>query len=185
MRKPAESMLIPQHRGTCGVQAINALLQEALNPPAPNKAEITLGKNSHLRVGDRLLWLSNQPSSGLVNGTEVTLVAVDGEDGSRRATITDENGDRHTMPVHQLDVTLAYAMTVHKAQGSEYPACIAVFDRSAGPHLLNRRLAYTAITRARRICIVLGQRRALQQAILNNRDDERRSGLLDDLGPID
>ena len=71
-------------------------------------------------------------------------------------------------------------MSVHKSQGSEYPACLVIVDPSAGP-LLNRRLIYTALTRAKKLCVVLGQRHVFNRAIANNRDQARRSGLADDL----
>ena len=174
-------VLIPQYSGECGIDAVNQLLQAALNPPAPGKPEILIGKDQVLRAGDRLLWLSNQPDLGLVNGNELLLrkIAIDGD--KRYVQLVDDDGALHDLAAHQLDVRLAYAMSVHKAQGSEYPACIVVLDPAAG-RLLTRRMFYTAIPRAKRFCIVLGEGRLIGQAIANNRDDGRRSGLAEDLG---
>ncbi len=173
-------VLIPQYRGDCGIDAINALLQDALNPPADDRPEIPIGRDARARVGDRLLWQSNLPELGLVNGTELTLEALIEHAGERKARIRDDDGRVQDIAVHQLDVRLAYALSIHKAQGSEYPACIVVID-PAGGALLNRRLVYTALTRARRLCVILGQRTTLARAISNDRDEARRSGLADDL----
>ncbi len=173
-------VLIPQYRGDCGIDAINALLQDALNPPADGRDEIPIGRDARARVGDRLLWQSNLPELGLVNGTELTLEALVTQEGETKARIRDDDGRVQDIAVHQLDVRLAYALSIHKAQGSEYPACIVVID-PAGGALLNRRLVYTALTRARRLCVILGQRTTLARAIGNDRDESRRSGLADDL----
>jgi exodeoxyribonuclease V alpha subunit len=172
-------VLAPVYKGTCGIDALNERLREQLNPAGPHTSEVIHGERT-LRTGDRLVWLTNTPEHGLVNGEEVILDAlVRGANGSRAILLTDDNR-RLDLPLSEVDARLAYALSVHKSQGSEYPAVIVVLHRSAWP-LLERRLLYTAITRAKRLCLVVGEERALHRAVNNAEAQARRSGLADDL----
>lgn len=172
-------VLAPVYKGTCGIDALNERLREQLNPAGSHTSEVIHGERT-LRTGDRLVWLTNSPEHGLVNGEEVILEnLVRGGNGSRAMLLT-EDGRRLDLPLSEVDARLAYALSVHKSQGSEYPAVIVVLHRSAWP-LLERRLLYTAITRAKRLCLVVGEERALQRAVSNTEAQARRSGLADDL----
>lgn len=151
-------VLVPINRGGCGVDALNVRLRDRLNPADPGKVEIGQG-DDRLRVGDRLVWLSNSTEHGLVNGEELTLATIDRDAKGQHAVLAADGGRRIRMPVHALDVRLAYAFSIHKSQGSEYPAVIVVLHRSAW-RLLERRLLYTAITRARKLCLLTGGRPA-------------------------
>jgi exodeoxyribonuclease V alpha subunit len=173
-------VLVPHYRGPCGINALNQALQQCLNPPGPHKAEIQVGKDQVFRAGDRLVWLSNQGEHELVNGSEVVLHEIDEEKGNKVAIIETDDGRVLRLKAHQLDARLAYALSVHKSQGSEYPAVVLVMDFASGP-LLTRRLFYTAVTRAKRLCVILGRRAAMQRALACDRDQQRRSGLADDL----
>jgi exodeoxyribonuclease V alpha subunit len=172
-------VLVPMNRGECGVEAVNRRLRDRLNPAAPDKAEIGSGED-RLRVGDRLVWLSNSAEHALVNGEELVLAGVDKDDQGLHARLRAEGGRIIRMPVPALDVRLAYAFTIHKSQGSEYPAVVIVLHRSAW-RMLERRLLYTAITRAKRLCLLVGDQRALARAVDNLDSQGRRSGLAADV----
>jgi exodeoxyribonuclease V alpha subunit len=172
-------VLAPVYRGECGIDVLNVALRERLNPASPKRAEFDLN-GERIRVGDRLVWLSNDRKRELVNGTELRLVDVQREREQTSAVVETDDGRTLTLPLSELDVRLAYALSVHKSQGSEYPAIVLVLNCSAWP-LLERRLLYTAITRARRLCVCVGERRALLRAIGNVESSGRRSGLAEDL----
>lgn len=139
------------------LDVLNGRLQRLLNPdgrPVPD---------TNLRVGDKLLQTLNAREQGLVNGD---LLRLDGlERGGRRLRLTFEDGTPHTMSVklaHRLRP--AYAMTAHRAQGSEFPGVIVVLTTAAA-RPLNRNWLYTAITRAQRACVVVAEERALDLAL--------------------
>jgi exodeoxyribonuclease V alpha subunit len=172
-------VLVPVNKGDCGVDAFNQRLRDRLNPADPDKPELGAGAE-RLRVGDRLVWLSNSTEHALVNGQELVLAGVERDAGGQHALLAAEDGRRIRLPAHALDVRLAYAFSIHKSQGSEYPAVVVVLHPSAW-RLLERRLLYTAITRARRLCLLVGDPRALARAVANVESRERRSGLAADL----
>jgi exodeoxyribonuclease V alpha subunit len=162
-------VLAPMYRGAVGIDVLNERLQARLNPDgAPALGE-------RFRVGDRLIQTRNAHDLGLMNGSIVFLVEDD-PDGERIVVDLDEGG-RLTMPYDDAaDLRLAYAISVHKAQGCEVPVVVAVCHRS---HLrmLSRPLVYTAITRARRACVVIGEQAALATAVERDDSGARYSGL--------
>jgi exodeoxyribonuclease V alpha subunit len=172
-------VLVPMNRGGCGVDAINRRVRDRVNPASPDKAEIGTGEDS-LRVGDRLVWLSNSTEHELVNGEELVLAGVEKDAKGMIAVLRAEGGRVLRMSVPALDVRLAYAFSIHKSQGSEYPAVVIVLHRSAW-RMLERRLLYTAITRAKSLCLLVGDQRALARAVENLDSQGRRSGLAEDI----
>ncbi len=176
-------VLAPVYKGACGIDALNERLREQLNPPGPHTVEIAHGERT-LRTGDRLVWLTNSPERGLVNGEELILSNIvrggGNSGGSTQVELTTDDNQRILVPITEVDARLAYALSVHKSQGSEYPAVIVVLHRSAWP-LLERRLLYTAITRAKKLCLLVGEDRALRRAVTNGEAQARRSGLAEDL----
>lgn len=186
-------VLAPQKSKTCGTDTLNRLLQDALNPKSPNKAERFWG-DGVLRVGDRLVWTQNNYQLGLVNGEEVYVIDIRDEDRDEQGnalstpiTIVYLNQSaphrEHDEPFPDIRVRMAaltakhaYAMSVHKSQGSEYPCSIFVVDREH-QWMLTKRLIYTAVTRAKQVGILVGQRGTLWKGILNCREDERRTAL--------
>ena len=172
-------VLAPVYKGACGIDALNERLREQLNPPGPHTVEIAHGERT-LRTGDRLVWLTNAPERGLVNGEELILSNIVRNGGSTQVELTTDDDKRILVPIAEVDARLAYALSVHKSQGSEYPAVIVVLHRSAWP-LLERRLLYTAITRAKKLCLLVGEDRALRRAVTNGEAQARRSGLAEDL----
>lgn len=154
------------------VANMNAKIQAAINPPADEKPEFTYGGQT-LRLGDIVMELQNQQE--VVNGDIGRIVGIDEENKS--ATVNYYGKTTILYKKEDLErITLAYAMTVHKAQGSEYQSVITSLQDSNN-HMKIRSIPYTAITRAKTICRFYGSYRALQQAILVD-DRQRRQTLL-------
>jgi len=160
-------VLSPMRRGPSGTEALNALIQERLNPEPMQKLE-RFGRR--YGVGDRVLQTVNNYDLGVMNGESGIIRVVDTESSILRVQVDETIIDYPFTDVDQLD--LAYAMTVHKAQGSQFPAI--VMPLSTQHYLmLQRPIVYTGITRATRFCVIVGQERALQTAIKNVRSERR------------
>jgi exodeoxyribonuclease V alpha subunit len=167
-------VLTPTHRGPAGVASLNGLLQSALNPPAHGRAEQRFGATI-FRLGDRVLQLRNNYDLEVYNGDIGEVVAID----PIEQTLTVRyDGERDVAyDVGLLDeLTLAYAISIHKAQGAEYP-CVVIPLLTQHYTLLQRNLIYTGVTRAKRLVVLLGDRRALAIAVKNNRVAARYTGL--------
>ncbi len=173
-------VLAATHRGPAGVAALNELLQATLNPPHPERAEAVI--NSTLfRVGDRVIQLRNNYELDVSNGDLGILIELDSEE--RSATIQYDHVRTITYTWSEMDeVALAYAISVHKAQGGEYPAVVIPLLRYYGG-LLNRPLLYTAVTRARELVVLTGDLRALERAVESRAIVERTTGLAQRLQP--
>lgn len=166
-------VLAPMYRGAVGIDALNERLRERLNP----KGEAAL--NGRFRLGDRLIQTRNAHELGLMNGSIVFLR----EDDSEEETIvvdTDEGGSLVIPYEDTATLRLAYAISVHKAQGCEVPVVVGVCHRSH-TRMLTRPLLYTAITRARRTCVLVGDRAALHSAVGRDDSGGRHSGLAERL----
>lgn len=162
---PADvQVLTPMHRGTCGAQNLNTRLQARLNPDG---GVLRLARRE-LRVGDRVMQVRNDYEREVFNGDLGQVQGFNAE-----GLTVDFGAHQATYPRAGLDaLALAYACSVHKSQGSEYPAVIMpVIDE----HwiMLQRNLLYTALTRGRRLVVLVAQRRALQRAV-QNADGTRR-----------
>ena len=158
-------VLSPMHRGAAGVGALNEALQGALNPPRPDRAERAMGSRI-LRVGDRVMQVRNNYDKGVFNGDLGYIESVDGVE--QRLSV---EFDRRQVPYDFLDLdelVHAYAISVHKSQGSEFPA--VVIPVLTGHYMMLRRnLLYTAVTRARRLVVLVGQPKAIGIAVGNER----------------
>jgi exodeoxyribonuclease V alpha subunit len=164
-------VLVPMVRGAVGVRALNAELQARLNPSG---AEVRRGPNI-FRIGDRVMQMRNDYDREIFNGDVGFITAVDPESGA--LTIRLEEGREVAAEDDELDeLSLAYACTVHKSQGSEYPAVVIGI---VNQHyvMLARKLFYTAITRARKLVVIVGSKWALREAIRDARGEERRTTL--------
>ncbi len=170
-------VLTPLHGGPLGTEALNAALQDALNPRREGPAvdlftsargsELVRGTR-RLRVGDRVIQTKNNYDLDVFNGDTGVIVGADAQ-----SLEVDFDGRRVALVGEQLtEVELAWAISIHKSQGSEYPAVLVVLAR-AHRIMLRRNLLYTAITRARRFCCVVGDRWALEQATRQRGGDER------------
>ncbi len=166
-------VLSPMHRGAAGVAALNEALQAALNPPAPGRAELRTGGRI-LRVGDRLMQLRNNYEKEVFNGDLGRLTALELEE--QEAVVTVEGREVRYDFAELDELTHAYAISTHKSQGSEYAA--VVMTLLPGHHvMLQRNLLYTGVTRARRLCVLVGARSALARALKNDAVAARHTGL--------
>ncbi len=172
-------VLTPMYRGPLGVNSLNEELQAQLNPNA--QATIEWGGRV-FRVGDKVMQQRNDYDKDVFNGDVGWIRAINRENSTVKVEFLEEAGPLIvSYEFHELDeLTLAYAVTVHKSQGSEYPAIVMPLTREHYM-LLQRNLLYTAITRAKRLCILIGQPRALEVAVRNNRVTQRNTGLAERL----
>lgn len=154
-------VLTPRNRGPLGTEALNTMLRDLLNPSGQ---EISRGGRS-FRVGDKVMQVRNNYDLEVYNGDIGRVAAIDEEEQVVRVTI---DGREVVYELSMLDeLVLAYACSIHKSQGSEYP-CVVIPLHSQHYMMLERNLLYTALTRAKRLAILVGERKALATAI-NNR----------------
>jgi exodeoxyribonuclease V alpha subunit len=166
-------VLAPMYRGAVGIDALNERLQARLNP----RGKRAVG--DRFRVGDRLIQTRNSHELGLMNGSIVFLRADDPDE--EEIVVDTDEGERLTIPYGETaTLRLAYAISVHKAQGCEVPVVVGVCHRSHS-RMLTRPLLYTAITRARSSCVLIGDRAALGTAIGRDDSGARHSGLAERL----
>jgi exodeoxyribonuclease V alpha subunit len=172
-------VLAPMYRGRAGVDRLNARLQALLNPPARQKAERALPRCT-FRVGDKVMITRNDYEREVSNGDIGYVTGIDEDDQVLRLEC-----DGRSLAYEWADtddLVHAYAISIHKAQGSEYPAVvIPILTEHAV--MLYRQLLYTAVTRARRLCVVVGSTRAIEMAIASNRGPNRYSALAGRLAP--
>ncbi|HEY9630545.1 MAG TPA: ATP-dependent RecD-like DNA helicase [Coleofasciculaceae cyanobacterium] len=166
-------ILCPMTRGEVGTRHLNQVLQQLINPPDPSKAEIARGGMT-LRVGDRILQQKNDYNREVFNGDLGVITGIDVEEQEVEA----EFGDRLvTYDYADLnEITLAFATTIHKSQGSEYPVVILpIFMQHY--MMLSRNLIYTGVTRARQLVVLVGSQKAIDLAV-NQVKDQKRYTLL-------
>jgi len=163
-------VLTPMHRGTVGAANLNVALQKALNP---GEGGVTRGGNT-FRVGDRVMQIVNDYDREVYNGDIGRIIAIDGETAEVTVVI---DGREVVYDFSDLDeLVLAYAVSVHKSQGSEYPA-VVIPVLTQHYILLQRNLLYTAVTRGKRLVILVGTKKAVAIAVRNNRTEMRYTGL--------
>lgn len=159
-------VLCPSRKGRTGTIEIGRRIQERLNPAVEGRPEHWSGA-AVFRVGDAVTAIRNdyfKGRNGIFNGTTATVTAISAED--RTVTLLTEDGESVPYGFEELeDVLHAYAISVHRSQGSEYPFVVAPITTESGGLLLRRSLLYTLVTRARTSVILVGQRRALQLAV--------------------
>lgn len=163
-------VLAPMHRGEVGVENLNLALQKALNPTGP---ALTIGKNT-FRPGDRLIQMKNNYDKFIFNGDMGEVIAVDANDRTLTASF---EGKVHEFTREECsDLALAYAISIHKSQGSEYPIVIIPLFKQ---HflMLRRNLVYTALTRARKKAIFIGDLTAYAMAVRQPNTEARQTGL--------
>ncbi len=166
-------VLAPMHRGAVGVGNLNGRLQAALNPPAPGKAERQIGGRV-LRVGDRVMQIRNNYQKDTFNGDIGRIVDVDLE--SQTLTVEFDGRPVFYDWVEADELQHAFAVSIHKAQGSEFPAVVIPL-LTQHYLMLQRNLLYTAITRAKQLCVLVGTRKAIGIAVRNAMVAQRWSGL--------
>ena len=166
-------VLAPMYRGAVGIDALNERLQEELNPHG--KAAV----GERFRLGDRLIQTRNSHELGLMNGSIVFL--RDDDPAEQEIVVETDEGETLTIPYGETaTLRLAYAISVHKAQGCEVPVVVGVCHRSHA-RMLTRPLLYTAITRARNSCVLVGDRSVMGAAVRRDDGGGRHSGLAERL----
>lgn len=172
--KSQVQVLCPMHKGASGTGSINQLLQAALNP----KGAALERRGQLLRAGDKVMQLRNDYEKDVFNGDLGFVTAVNEQ---QRELTVDFEGALVVYGETELDdLTLAYATSIHKSQGSEYPAIVVPFLTAHFP-MLSRNLLYTAVTRARRLCVLVADPRAIRLALSEVRKEERYSWLAERL----
>ena len=184
---PADQIqvLSPTRKGPAGTVYLNKLLQKVLNPPAPTKKERQHGDFS-FREGDRVMQIRNNydimwkkvdgsaVGAGVFNGDIGTITAIDPQAETLTVVFDDREAEYDFSQLTELE--LAYAMTVHKSQGSEYRAVILV-AWNGSPYLLSRSVLYTAVTRARELLIIAGREDVVTTMVSNSKRSRRYTGL--------
>jgi exodeoxyribonuclease V alpha subunit len=166
-------VLAPMYRGVVGIDALNERLQARLNPDGKRAL------NDRFRIGDRLIQTRNSHELGLMNGS-IVFLRRDEPDEEEIVVDTDDGGSLVIPYGETATLRLAYAISVHKAQGCEVPVVVGVCHRSHS-RMLTRPLLYTAITRARNSCVLVGDLAALGAAVRRDDGGGRHSGLADRL----
>ncbi|MBF8192129.1 ATP-dependent RecD-like DNA helicase [Nonomuraea sp. K274] len=156
-------VLCPMRKGETGATTLGRLIQDRLNPAADDKDEHWSGA-SVFRVGDRVMPIRNNYDKGVFNGETGTVTAVVRQE--RMVEIRTDDGESVQYSFDELDdLTHAYAISVHRSQGSEYPFVVAPIVSESGGIMLRRRLLYTLVTRAKAWVVLVGQREALELAV--------------------
>jgi exodeoxyribonuclease V alpha subunit len=166
-------VLAPIYRGPAGVIALNDRLQEKLNPPAKDKPERRMFGTT-FRLGDKVMQTQNNYDKDVYNGDIGFIRSLD---MIEQSLTIEFDGRAVTFDWSETDqLNLAYVVSVHKAQGSEFPAVVMPVVTQHYT-MLQRNLLYTAITRARKLCVLSGSRRAIGMAVRNNKVTERFTAL--------
>lgn len=172
-------VLTPMHKNPCGVQNLNKLLQQYINPPSATKPEVNIPGNV-LRVGDKVMQIRNNYEKDVFNGDIGRVSRIDG----KNVTVSfPERPEGNYVTYAQGEVEelqLAYAMSVHKSQGSEYP-CVILLMVQSHYIMLQRNLLYTAVTRAKERVLIVGSKNAVRTAVENDKTKRRYSLLAERL----
>lgn len=163
-------VLTPMHRGPAGTIALNEMLQAALNPEGP----ALLSRGQTLRLGDKVMQTRNDYEREAFNGDIGHVSQVDLEAGKLSVRFDQRDVEYDAQSLGSL--TLAYATSIHKSQGSEYPAVIIPL-LTAHFVMLSRNLVYTAVTRAKKLCVLAADPRAIRLALAETRKEERSTRL--------
>lgn len=170
-------ILSPMHRGEAGVGHLNELLQDAWNPPREGNPELLRGSR-RFRVGDRVIQLKNNYDKQVYNGDIGVVTKIDPVEQTLTVAFLETSVEYDFADYDELQ--LAFSLSIHKSQGSEYPAVILVLG-SAHYMMLQRNLLYTALTRARKMCVIVGEKRAISRAVRNDKATKRFTRLAERL----
>ena len=170
-------ILAPMHKGVAGVGNLNTQLQATLN----GQARGLRGAGGEFRPGDKIIQLRNNYDKNLFNGDIGTVVAIDSETATLEASF---DGERHTFERGEFnDLALAYAISIHKSQGSEYPVVIVPLLK-AHFMMLQRNLLYTAITRGKKKVFIVGEPAAYSMAVRNSESKLRSTHLREKIASL-
>ncbi|MDP3058012.1 MAG: ATP-binding domain-containing protein, partial [bacterium] len=170
-------VLSPMRKTVTGVDNLNIVLQEKLNPASAGKTEIVSGTR-RFRLGDKVMQTRNNYMKLVFNGDIGRILSIDSEEESIVVVYPDGRTTRSIeYELSEMDeLVLAYAVSVHKSQGSEYRAVVMPFSTQ---HylMLQRNLLYTAVTRAKELVVLVGTKKAVAIAVRNNKTEKRYTGL--------
>jgi exodeoxyribonuclease V alpha subunit len=170
-------VLTPMHRGLLGTVNLNRELQGLVNPAGQ---ALERGGTS-LRVGDKVMQLRNNYDKGVFNGDLGRIAGIDREEGNVKVDFFDKLVEYEADELDEIN--LAYAISVHKSQGSEYPVVVIPLHTSHYM-MLHRSILYTAVTRGKKLVVLVGSRRAVAMAIRNLRVEKRNTGLREKLAEL-
>ena len=171
-------VLAPMKAGVCGIESLNRTLQEVINPPSPNKPQVEVGQMI-FRLGDKVMQITNnydlewkkfgkyadELGQGVFNGDIGYITLIDQNSGEVNVEFEDGRNCLYSRP-DLLDLSLSYAITIHKSQGSEFDTVI--IPAIAGPSIiLTRNLIYTAVTRAKKMVVIVGEKQYLKRMVAN------------------
>ncbi len=171
-------VLAPMKAGVCGIESLNRTLQEVINPPSPNKPQVEVGQTI-FRLGDKVMQITNnydlewkkfgkyadELGQGVFNGDIGYITLIDQNSGEVNVEFEDGRNCLYSRP-DLLDLSLSYAITIHKSQGSEFDTVI--IPAIAGPSIiLTRNLIYTAVTRAKKMVVIVGEKQYLKRMVAN------------------
>ena len=160
-------VMAPKYNGTNGIDQLNRILQEATNPKDQRKRELNQGYRT-FRIGDKILQLKNQPNENVYNGDIGILIGIEyakeSETKEDKLTVDYDGVVVEYTRENFENITHAYCVSVHKAQGSEYPVVILPVVREYGI-MLQKRLLYTAVTRAEKHLVIIGDRAAFEKGV--------------------
>ena len=171
-------VLAPLKAGVCGIENLNKTLQEKINPPSPSKPQIEVGQTI-FRLGDKVMQITNnydliwkkrtnfamEEGQGVFNGDIGYITLIDVNSGEVNVEFEDGRNCLYTRP-DLSDLSLSYAITIHKSQGSEFDTII--IPAIAGPSIiLTRNLIYTAVTRAKKMVVIVGEKQYLKRMVSN------------------
>ena len=177
-------ILAPMYRGPAGIDGINKMIQQMVNPPGPKRKEVTFGDVVY-RIGDKVLQLVNQPESNVFNGDMGVVIAIIKAKETidkKELLVVSYDGIEVTYERNDLNqITLSYCCSIHKSQGSEFPIVIMPVVRSHRK-MLKRNLLYTGITRAQKFLILCGEPDEFQAGIARTDELSRQTTLKERLG---
>jgi exodeoxyribonuclease V alpha subunit len=168
-------ILSPMTRGSLGTVNLNRLIQETANPPGPGKSQITVGQRV-FRKGDRVIHRKNNYELNVFNGDIGVITAIDAADLTLSVAFSADAPPVLYRQADILELDLAYAVTIHKSQGSEFEAVI-IPVMTQHFMMMFRNLIYTGITRAKKLAVFVGTRRALAMAVKNEDISKRQTAL--------
>ncbi len=173
-------ILAPMYKGENGIDNLNIILQDLFNPKAPNKEEIVIGEVTY-RENDKVLQLQNNPDCNVFNG-DIGYISKINKKGNKKDTIIiDFEGNKVEYTKEDMhEVKHAYAITIHKSQGSEFPHVILPITKNYYKMLYNK-LIYTAVSRAKKSLVIIGEEQAFLMAVNNDYASTRKTMLKDKL----
>jgi exodeoxyribonuclease V alpha subunit len=168
-------VLSPMTRGSLGTMSLNAMIQEAANPPSAGKHQLKVGERI-FRTGDRVIHRRNNYDLGVFNGDIGKIVQIDNQALTCTVSFFPDNRTVDYQRDDIVELDLAYAITIHKSQGSEFEVVILpVLTQHF--KMLFRNLLYTGLTRARRLAVLVGTRKAMAMAVRNQDTSQRQTAL--------